>query len=119
MRKKAPRKEGELHLQIAVVNYLRMLKGNILFNGSAGGIRTSITQARKMKLGGYRRGFPDLIILEPRGQYHGLAIELKVKGNYASIYQKEVIKQMRERGYKAEVCTGFDQAKETIDTYFG
>ena len=119
MRKKAPRKEGELHLQIAVVNYLKMLKGNILFNGSAGGVRTSIKQAVKMKLSGYRKGFPDLIILEPRGEYHGLAIELKVKGNYASIYQKEVIKQLRERGYKAEVCTGFDQAKETIDSYFG
>jgi len=47
-----------------------------------------------------------------------LAIELKVKGNYASIHQKEVISKLRERGYKAEVCTGFDQAKETIDKYF-
>jgi len=54
MRQKATRKQPEYNLQKAVVNYLRMLKGNILFNGSAGGIRTSITQARKMKLGGYR-----------------------------------------------------------------
>jgi len=118
MKQRAPRKDHEFHLQVAVVNYLRMLKGNILFNGSAGGIRTSIKQARKMKLSGYRKGWPDLLILEARKQYHGLAIELKVKGNYASIHQKEVIQKMRDRGYKAEVCTGFDQAKETIDSYF-
>ena len=119
MIRKAPRKQPEYNLQKAVVNYLRMLKGNLLFNGSAGGVWTSKAQGNKLSLAGYRKGWPDLIILEPRGGYHGLAIELKVKGNYASIYQKEVIKQMRERGYKAEVCTGFDQAKETIDSYFG
>ena len=45
---RAPRKEYEFHLQVAVVNYLRMLKGNILFNGSAGDIRTSIKQAKKV-----------------------------------------------------------------------
>ena len=111
-------KQSEQGLQVAVAGYLRMKVKDILFNGSPGGIRTSITQARKMKAAGYKKGWPDLLILEPRGEYHGLAIELKVKGNYASIHQKEVISKLRERGYKAEVCTGFDQAKETIDKYF-
>jgi len=49
MKQRAPRKEGELHLQIAVVNYLRMLKGNLLFNGCAGGVWTSMAQGSKLK----------------------------------------------------------------------
>jgi len=115
---RSPRKESELQLQIAVVRYLQMQPREILFNGSAGGIRTSMSQAKKMKASGYRKGWPDLLIMEPRGEFHGLAIELKVKGNYPSAEQKKVIQDLKERGYWAEVATGFDQAKEIIDFYF-
>ena len=111
------RTDHEFQLQVAVVNYLRCQKGDLLFNGSAGGIRTSLSQGKKMKMSGYRKGFPDLLILEARGSFHGLAIELKVKGNYGSVDQKEVIEILNKKGYLAKICTGFDQAKETIDQY--
>jgi len=48
-----------------------------------------------------------------------LAIELKVKGNYASKKQKEVLQKLRDKGYMAEVCTGFDMATNAIDKYLG
>ena len=72
-----------------------------------------------MKATGYQSGFPDIFIYEPRGVFNGLAIELKVKGNYASRKQKEVLGKLTNKGYRAEVCTGFDHAIEVIDEYLG
>ena len=118
------RREHEFDLQVRVVNYMRSknfegsLFDDLLFNGSAGGIRTSLSQGKKMKMSGYRKGWPDLLIMEPRGEFHGLAIELKVKGNYGSPDQKEVIKELIKRGYFAQICTGYEEATETIDMYF-
>ena len=107
------RREHEFDLQVAVVNYLRSQKEDLLFNGSAGGIRTSLSQGKKMKMTGYRKGWPDLLIMEPRGEFSGLAI----KGNYGSPEQKEVIRILNEKGYFAMICTGFEEARETIDLY--
>lgn len=66
---------------------------------------------------GYKAGFPDLFIYEPKGLFHGLAIELKVKGNYASPQQKEVLAKLQSKGYRTEVCTGFEEAIKVIDEY--
>jgi len=110
-------KQPEYELQKAVVNYLKWKYPNVSYCGSAGGIRTSITQAMKMKATGYVKGFPDLFIYEARYGYHGLAIELKVKGNYASPFQKDWIKKLNERRYFAKVCTGLDETMELIEDY--
>tara|TARA_R110002012_G_scaffold77863_2_gene198556 strand:- start:9141 stop:9521 length:381 start_codon:yes stop_codon:yes gene_type:complete len=115
--KKRKNKQPEYDLQVAVVNYLKLQYPNALYCASAGGIRTSISQAKKLKATGYVKGFPDLFIYESKQQFHGLAIELKVKGNYAKAHQKEWISNLEERGYMANVCTGFDQAKDLIDAY--
>jgi len=80
-------------------------------------MRTFLSVAIRMKATGYQAGFPDLFIYEPRNGYHGLAIELKVKGNYASDKQKKIIKTLNDKGYKAEICTGLDEAIDTIDNY--
>lgn len=110
-------KQPEYHLQVAVCNYLAIKYSKVFFNGSAGGMRTFYSVAKKMKATGYQAGFPDLFIYEPKDGYHGLAIELKVKGNYASRKQKGIIEKLNNKGYKAVVCTGFDQATEVIDEY--
>jgi len=105
-------------LQTAVVTYLK-LEYKALYCASLGGqYQKYHSQRMKAKRTGYVAGFPDLFIYEPKGKYNGLAIELKVKGNYASPKQKDWLFYLTERGYKAEVCTGFDQAKELIDNYF-
>lgn len=91
----------------------------MFYNGSAGGMRTFLSVAIKMKATGYKAGFPDLFIYEPRLCYNGLAIELKVKGNYASPKQKEVLHLLNNKGYRTEICTGLDHAIEVIDEYLG
>ena len=110
-------KSPEYELQKSVVKYLKLKYKNVLYCGSAGGMRTNIRQAVKMKASGYKKGFPDLFIYEPVGRFHGLAIELKVRGNYASKEQKEWIEGLNEKGYFAQVCTGYDEAIGCIEHY--
>lgn len=104
-------------MQKAVCKYLDIKYKGIFYNGSAGGMRTFLSVAKKMKATGYKSGFPDLFIYESRNGYNGLAIELKVKGNYASPKQKEVLQLLNDKGYLAKVCTDIDQAIESIDEY--
>ena len=79
------------------------------------------SQRLKAKQCGYKKGFPDLFIYESRivqGTIkHGLAVELKVKGNYPTDTQRRTLKDLNEKGFEALVCTGFDQAIETIEWY--
>ena len=65
---------------------------------SAGGARTSMREA-VLKETGYKKGFPDVFIYEPRGGHHGLSIELKrEKGGRVSASQKEWKERLRRVG---------------------
>jgi hypothetical protein len=75
-------------------------------------------QAIKMKRTGYVKGVPDLQIFEPRGEYHGLLLEIKTLKGVASPEQKAWIELLNKRGYKAEICKGADQCIKIIDEYF-
>ena len=106
----------EYKLQKAVCKYLDLQ--NILYCGSMGGqYQIFKSQRMKAKATGYKRGFPDLMIYEPRGKYHGLAIELKVGYNKATKEQLWWKEELNKRGYVAEVCNGLDNALEIISKY--
>jgi hypothetical protein len=106
----------EYQLQKAVCNYLDYKK--ILYCGSMGGQYQKFhSQRNKAKATGYKRGFPDLFIYEPRGDYHGLAIELKVGYNKPTNEQLAWIEELSERGYKAIVANGLDETIVTIEKY--
>ena len=111
--------ESEQNQQEIVIKYLRLAYPDALYCASAGGMRTSYLQAVKMKRTGYVKGFPDLFIYEPRGEFHGLAIEMKKeKGGTASPEQKEWQEQLRNRGYCSYICKGNEEAIKVIDEYF-
>ena len=107
----------EYHLQKSIIKWINLKYPKLLYCASAGGMRTSMTQAKKMKATGYVKGFPDLFIYEPKGDFHGLAIEIKTKKGKASISQIEWILKLEERGYFAKVCKGFDQVTSLIEIY--
>lgn len=105
--------------QRAVVRFLKINYPKALFCASAGGMRTSMKQAIKMKANGYVAGFPDLFIYEPIGEYNGLAIEMKrVRGGVISPEQKNWIHSLNERKFKAVVCYGALDAISIIVKYF-
>ncbi|MDR0620314.1 MAG: VRR-NUC domain-containing protein [Deltaproteobacteria bacterium] len=84
-----------------------------------GGWRNKVV-AVKLKAQGVRPGVPDMVIPVPRGGYHGLYIELKrAKGGQVSAYQKDWIENLREHGYRAEVCAGADAAMAVVVDYLG
>tara|TARA_R100000808_G_C2081167_1_gene104914 strand:- start:140 stop:493 length:354 start_codon:yes stop_codon:yes gene_type:complete len=110
--------ENELKVQIAVVNWLKYNFPEMLYCASAGGMRTSLSVAKKMKASGYVKGFPDLFIYHPTMKHNGMAIELKAnKKSYASKEQKQWIQDLNARGYYAVVCKGFDEAIAQITEY--
>jgi hypothetical protein len=91
----------------------------LLWSASAGGMRTSIGTATKMKRMGYKRGIPDIQIFEPVGEKKGLFIELKrTQGGTVSSEQKVWLEKLNKRGYVAVVAKGFEQAKEVVKLYF-
>lgn len=69
---------------------------------------------------GLKKGFPDNFIAEPRGKYHGLFIELKRAKkclSKKSPEQREWVKKLKEKGYKAVFCHGAEEAKRVALDY--
>ena len=110
-------KRIEEQIQIAVIKYLNLAYPDILYCASAGGMRTSFKQAVKMKKTGYVRGFPDLFIYEPIGDFHGLALEIKTKTGRPTKEQLNWRHRLNLRNYVAEIVYGFDDSKAVIDRY--
>ena len=119
-------KEENLHL--AICDYIRMQYPNVLFNSDMSGVKLTMGQAIKAKKLRSCKGFPDLVIYEPRGEFKGLFIELKREGEKLLNKngelktehlkeQWEVMQKLIERGYNCSFAVGFDQAKDCIDVY--
>ena len=83
-------------------------------NGNA---RTNAIQGARMKREGVLAGVSDIFLPVSRGGYHGLYIELKVKGNTTSPSQKWWIAEVGKQGYLAKVCFGWIETKVIIEEY--
>ena len=109
----------EQRLQIGFLRWVEATYPEIapLVMASAGGMRTSLSQAVKMKSMGYRKGTPDIFVAVPKGGRHGLFLELKASGGKASPEQKMMIANLQTQGYAAAVVVGFEQVKATLTAY--
>ena len=82
-----------------------------------GGSRNPI-EALHLKQQGVKPGIPDIFLPCARGPFHGLYIEMKRrKGGRVSVEQQRMILALRAHGYKAEVCRGWEEARDTICEY--
>lgn len=89
----------------------------LLFAIPNGGQRNIIT-AKRMKDEGVRSGIPDLFLAVPRGNFHGLFIEMKKpRGGVVSDNQKACMEMLSANGYCVTVCHGFLDAQEAIKGY--
>lgn len=115
-------------LQIAISKYLSLQYPDVVFTSDASGLVMSMGAAIKAKRMRSDDKIPDLLIFEPRGVYHALLLELKVKSPYLKdgvtlrkdshlAAQKQTLDKLKSKNYLATFCTGFDEAKSIIDGY--
>ncbi|MCP4502850.1 MAG: hypothetical protein GY822_23165 [Deltaproteobacteria bacterium] len=71
----------------------------------------------KLNAAGLCKGFPDLSLYVPRGDYFGLIIELKMPGEKPRPEQFDVINALRVQGYKVVWCDSLEQSKNEIINY--
>lgn len=132
--KKPARKKNrklEDNVQTLVIGYLRKTYPDVLYKADfSTGMIMSIGQAVKAKkLGGNVKNFPDLNIIEPKAEYHGLFLELKNKtvkiykedGDYYKndhhIEQSKMMQKIESKGYLCSFAIGEYHAKDLIDSY--
>ena len=64
-----------------------------------------------------KRGVPDLCLPVPRGQYHGLYIEMKAETGRTSPEQDWWGERLLGQGYMWEVCHGWQSAVRVLEWY--
>ena len=126
-------KKNEEKLSQNLANWLSMIRHNgkeVMYHFDFGsGSKMTIGQATKQKSLNKRRGFPDLFIMQPIKNYSGLFLELKK--NHDELYckdgsfrktehineQRDYIRALELRGYRAVFACGFDEAVNIIRDY--
>ena len=75
--------------------------------------------AGQLKAEGVKSGYPDTGLDVARGEYHGLRIEMKIKGGRLSPAQIAWHEWLVSQGYKVAVCYGWQAAARVIADYLG
>ena len=110
---------NESTLQRACVTWFRLAPrrySGVFFSVPNGGARNVVTGAI-LKAEGALRGVSDLILLVPRGRWHGLCIEMKAEGGRQSPHQKAFEQAATEQGYRYIVIRSFDEFRAEIEKY--
>ncbi len=120
--KKFNRVPTEDQEQITVMSWAHRVKfkdgrlSDYLFHIPNGGSR-NIIEATKLKKMGVKAGVPDLQLIVPNGEVHGLWIELKAQKGKLQPSQQIMIQRLEAQGYLCKVCFGADEAINEIKKY--
>lgn len=120
--KKFNRVPTEDQEQITVMSWVHRVKfkdgrlSDYLFHIPNGGSR-NIIEATKLKKMGVKAGVPDLQLIVPNGEVHGLWIELKAQKGKLQPSQQIMIQRLEAQGYLCKVCFGADEAINEIKKY--
>ena len=111
----------ESQLQILLFDWCHMNRQKypelqLMFHIPNGGYR-NIATAKRLKAEGVKSGVPDICLPVPRGNYHGLYLELKTDKGRLSKEQENWLSNLSREGYLAEVAYGFDEAVKVIKEY--
>ncbi len=105
--------------QAIFVGRVRGLHPDVVIAAIPNGGKRSRSTAISLKAEGVLRGFPDLIIAEPRGIFCGLFVEMKrTKGGSTSKEQRAILDRLSERGYAVAVAYGADAAWRVWEAYY-
>ena len=110
----------EHDIQVQFCKYLDLKK--VLYFATSSGVflkdkASAVKIISKMKKAGFKKGLPDVMILQPNRQNHGLMIELKTLKGSVTPEQKVWIEKLNKQGYKAVVCKGLESAIKTLEDY--
>ena len=106
-------------LQNAVMNYFKMQYPDaFVIHVPNEGKRTPFERYKFKTLGGVS-GVPDILCFDSKGDFNGLAIELKIKPNKHTENQQKCLKTLEIKKWKIAVSYDFDECKQLIDEYFG
>jgi VRR-NUC domain len=113
---------SEDSLQVQCAEWLKkeLLKHNVpqelFWHIPSEGIRKPQYRA-KLKMMGFKPGIPDVCLMLPRGEHHGVFCELKKAGGSPSPVQKKMISALTSQGYLCFVINDFETFKEVFSYY--
>jgi hypothetical protein len=116
------RRNEESRHQMALVRWwaLKHKEFNLplctLFAVPNGGWRDPIG-ASILKKEGQRNGVSDLFLMSPRGEKHGLFLEMKCEGGVISPDQVDFMNAAKAQGYAVGVAWSYDAAVKMIEEY--
>lgn len=118
----------ESSLQASCYKILKHVPGNPLCFHVANERKTPVVRTRNggyvsprgqaLKAQGVLPGVPDLVIPHARGRYHGLVVELKVKGGKLDDHQRYVLDWFAREGWFVAVVWNIDGFIELKDEYW-
>lgn len=124
-RKATAQDADESGLQIQCVAWLRDKYPDVITSSSMM-VYQRADVMEKNKLMGYTNGLPDLLILQPNAEHHGLFVEFKTpKTNKKGITtgrlsDNQIVtgENLRTKGYRVEVIWRFDDFINLINDYY-
>lgn len=108
--------EQEAVFQWAAFNSGKYPELEFMYHVANEGKRTARYGA-ELKRMGLKNGVPDICLPVPRGNYHGLYIEMKVGRNTPTDAQAKYLNFLTAQGYCAVWCIGADNAINIIKAY--
>lgn len=76
-------------------------------------------EGRRLKRMGVMKGVSDLFVAIPRGEYHGMFLELKTQNGAISPHQYDFLERMEQQGYRCAVAKGYTEARALLAEYLG
>ena len=109
--------ENDLHKK--VVAWIRRFRAELIVVPGLGELQKTDELRMEAWGKGYRKGCPDLLILNRHEHYRGMAIELKTPtgGGNLSKHQKAFLKQLRKNGFFVLVSNDYDFIVWQIERY--
>ena len=110
---------NEKDLHVRLVKFIREYYPYLILIPGLGENQKTSTLRIDSYVKGYRRGQPDLLILNKHRKYNGLALELKNPGGTGRLAedQYQFLKDLEQNNYLTLVCDKFEQAIMTIMNY--
>lgn len=119
----------ELQEHVQLAKYIKEKYPDVIFLSTLNGVKMPVVLGMQCAALQSERGLPDIVIFEPKKNFHGLCIELKRTGEklfkkdgitHVSPHvkeQDEILQRLSKKGYYATFSIGFIEAKTLVDIY--